>query len=218
MLAYSCTPMWTWADSGGMGYTFLPTRVKSQPYWLLPTCKPSSLRPRSGPHHGLQHQTQLWNLPRPKAPVARVGITVAWDTAPTHPPQSALNPPQPRSLPVPRSQPQKNRISLPRIVTLASVAVSPPHLPNQLGVSRKRPMQKSPANSTPPSPLAPVGLMAFAVQWGPTVRQPGSSLPPSPQPPWVLAHLDNGDLHPKKVGTCWLHFILAQASTFQDTQ
>ena len=34
--------------------------------------------------------------------------------------------------------------------------------------------------------------------------------------PWVLAPLDNGDLHPKKVGAHWLHFILAQASTFQD--
>ena len=51
-------------------------------------------------------------------------------------------------------------------------------------------------------PLAPVGLMAFTVQWDPTARQLSSILPPSPQPPWVLAPLDNGDLHLKKVGTC----------------
>ena len=35
--------------------------------------------------------------------------------------------------------------------------------------------------------------------------------------PWVLAPLDNGNLHPKKVGTHWLHFILVTDSTFLDT-
>ena len=60
MATHSCTPTWTWADSGGVGYTFPPTRVKSWPHQLLPTCKPSSPRPRSGPHHELQCQTQLW--------------------------------------------------------------------------------------------------------------------------------------------------------------
>ena len=65
-------------------------------------------------------------------------------------------------------------------------------------------------------PISSSGFIAFAVQLDPTVRQPSSSLPPSPQPPWVLAPLDNGDLHPKKVGVYWLCVILAQASTFQD--
>ena len=36
--------------------------------------------------------------------------------------------------------------------------------------------------------------------------------------PWVLVHPDNGKLHPKKVGTCWLHSIQAQVSTFLATQ
>ena len=34
--------------------------------------------------------------------------------------------------------------------------------------------------------------------------------------PWVFVPLDNGDLHLKKVGACWLCSIPAQASTFQD--
>ena len=42
---HSCTLTWTWVNSGGMGYTFLCTRVKSQHHQLLPTCKPSSPRP-----------------------------------------------------------------------------------------------------------------------------------------------------------------------------
>ena len=92
-------------DPGARRYTFLPTRVKSWPHWLLPTCKPSSLRPRSSPHCGLQCQTQLWNLARPNALAARAGITVAQDVAPTHQPQSAPTLPQPRSLPILKSQP-----------------------------------------------------------------------------------------------------------------
>ena len=40
---------------------------------------------------------------------------------------------------------------------------SPLHPPSQMDVSGKRPAQKTPANSTPPSPLAPVGLMTSAV-------------------------------------------------------
>ena len=28
MVTHSCTPMWTWANSGSVGYTFLPTGVK----------------------------------------------------------------------------------------------------------------------------------------------------------------------------------------------
>ena len=45
-------PMWTWADSGGMGYIFLHTRVKSQHHQLLPICKPGSPRQQSSPHQG----------------------------------------------------------------------------------------------------------------------------------------------------------------------
>ena len=58
MVTNSSTPMWTWANSGGMGYTFLHTGVKSRHHWLLPTCKPSSSRPQSSPHHGLRLRTQ----------------------------------------------------------------------------------------------------------------------------------------------------------------
>ena len=56
-------------------------------------------------HQGPLLQTQLWSLPRPHAPVARVGTTAAWGTAPTHQLRSALTLLQPRSFPVPRSQP-----------------------------------------------------------------------------------------------------------------
>ena len=41
---HSCTLMQTWADSGGMGYIFLHTGVKSQHHQLLPICKPGSPR------------------------------------------------------------------------------------------------------------------------------------------------------------------------------
>ena len=132
------------------------------------------------PHHGLRHQIQLWNLPKPNTLVARAGITVAWDKAPTHPPQNTLTPPQLRSLPVPRSQPRSNRTSLPRVAALASMVIPPPHPLSQPDISRKRPTRKTPTNSTPPFPLAPVDLMAFTFRWDPMVRQPSSSLPPSP--------------------------------------
>ena len=45
MVTHSCTLTQTWADSGGMGYTFLHTGVKSWHHQRLPTCKPSSPRP-----------------------------------------------------------------------------------------------------------------------------------------------------------------------------
>ena len=131
MVTHSCALMWTYADSAGVGYTFLPTRVKSWPHWLLPTCKPSSPRLQSSPHHGPQPQTQLWNLPRPNTPKARAGITVAWDAAPTHQLQSSLTLLQPRSLPVPSSQPRRNRTSLPGVMALTSMAIPPPHLLSQ---------------------------------------------------------------------------------------
>ena len=59
----------------------------------------------------------------------------------------------------------------------------------------------------------PISSSGFEIFCSPT----GSHSEATPQPHWVLAHLDNGDLHPKKVGAHWLRFILAQASTFQDT-
>ena len=153
--------------------------MKSWPHRLPPTCKPSSPRPRNGPHHGLQCQMQLWNLPRPNALAARAGITIAQEAAPTHQLRSTLTLPQPRSLPVPRSQPRRNRTSLPRVVALTSTAVPPPCLLSQLDISGKRPAQKTPANSTPTSPLAQVGLMAFAVQLDPSVLPCCTALPPS---------------------------------------
>ena len=172
MAAHSCTPMWTWADSGGMGYTFLPALLapsylqakqseatKRSPPWAA-TPNPAVESPKTkgsggkGGHHcSLGHSS---NTSTPKCS----------DSTSAKKPSSSKKP-------APKEQDKSPK----------NCGSHPPHLPNQLGVSRKRPMQKSPANSTPPSPLAPVGLMAFAVQWGPTARQPGSSLPPSPQPP-----------------------------------
>ena len=168
MATRSCTLIWTWADSGGVGYTFLHTGVKFQHHWLLPTSKPSNPRPQSGPHHGPPLRAQLWNLPRPNALVARAGITVAQDAVPTHQLQSALTLLQPRSLPVPRSQPQMNRTSLPGVTALASMAILPPHLLSQLDANGKKSTQKTPTHSTPHFLSAPVGLTASTVQWDPT--------------------------------------------------
>ena len=137
--------------------------------------------------------------------------------APTHPSPKCPDSTSAKKPSNPKEPTPKEQESLPRVTALASMAVPPPDLLSQPDISRKRPTQKTPVNSTPPFPLAPVGLTAFAVQQDPMVRRLSSSLPPSPQPPWVLAPLDNGDLHPKKVGTHWLHFILTPASTFQDT-
>ena len=64
-------------------------------------------------------------LPRPNAPVAKAGPTTARDAAPTHQLQSAPTLLQPRSPPVPRSQPRMSR-SLPGLMALTSVAVPPP--------------------------------------------------------------------------------------------
>ena len=105
MVTHSFTLTGTWADSGGMVYIFLHTGVKSQHHRLLPICKPGRPRQQSGPHQGPLLQTQLWSLPRPNALTARAGTTTAQDAAPTHQLQSALTLLQPRSLPVPRSQP-----------------------------------------------------------------------------------------------------------------
>ena len=169
MATHSCTPMWTWVASGGVGYTFPRTGVKSQHHRLLPTCKPGSPRQRSSPHQGLLLQTQLWSLPRPNAPVVRVSTTIAQDTAPTHQPQSVLTLPQPRSLPVPRSQPQSNRKRLPGVTALRSMAVLPHHLPSQSGANGKESAQTTPTHSTSHSPSAPAHLTASTVQRDPTV-------------------------------------------------
>ena len=70
---------------------------------------------------------------------------------------------QPRSLPVPRSQPQMNRTSLPGVMAHTSVAVLPPCPLSQSDAKEKRSTQKTPMHSTPPFPSAPVGLMASTV-------------------------------------------------------
>ena len=108
--------------------------------------------------------------------------------------------PQPRSLPAPRSKSRRNRTSPPRVVALTNMVGPPLHLLSQTDVSRRRPVQKTPVNSTPPSPLALAGLMASTVQWGPTVRQLSSNLLPSSQHLWGLAPHDNNEPYWKKVG------------------
>ena len=65
------------------------------------------------------------------------------------------------------------------------------------GCKQKEATQKTPANSTPPSPSAPVGLMAFTVPQDPTTKLHPPSITSTP---WVLVPLDSGDLHLKKVG------------------
>ena len=55
-------------------------------------------------------------------------------------------------------------------MALISAAVPPLHLLSHMQARGKRPAQKTPMNSTPPFPLAPLGLMASAVQQGPIVR------------------------------------------------
>ena len=77
--------------------------------------------------------------PKAKCSGCKVGITVAWDAAPTHQLQSAWTLLQPRSLPVPSSQPQMNRTSLPRVVALASMANPPHHPPSQLDTNGRHP-------------------------------------------------------------------------------
>ena len=65
MVTRFCTLTWTWVNSGGMGNTFLHTRVKSQHHRLLSTCKLSSPRQPSSPHQRPLLRTKLWSLPRP---------------------------------------------------------------------------------------------------------------------------------------------------------
>ena len=56
-------------------------------------------------HQGWRLPTHPWSLPRPNAPEARVAPTAAQDAAPTPQLQNAQTPLQPRSPPVPKSQP-----------------------------------------------------------------------------------------------------------------
>ena len=97
------------------------------------------------------------------------GTTTAQDAAPTPQLQSAQTPLQLRSPPVPKSQPQTARRSLPRLMALTSTAIPLPHLPSQSDANRKMFAWKTPAHSTPPFPSAPACLMASAVQRAPTV-------------------------------------------------
>ena len=181
------------------GYTFPLIGVRFLPHQFLPTCRPNSLRLQSGPHHG--PRCPLWqpNLQRPSNPAGRVGNTTVQDVAQIHKLRNALTLPQPRSLLAPRSKSRRKRTSPPRVMALTNVAGPPLHLLSQMDVSRRKPTQKTPANSTPPSPLAPVGLMASAVRQGPTVRQLSSNLLPSLQPLSGLVPHDNGNPYWKKV-------------------
>ena len=57
----------------------------------------------------------------------------------------------------------KEQDKSPKSLALPSAAIPPPRPLSQPDISGKRPTQKTPVNSTPPFPLAPVGLMAFTV-------------------------------------------------------
>ena len=108
---------------------------------------------------------------RPNALAARVGITVAQDVArntstPKCPDSTSAKKPFSSKEPVPKEQ-DKSPVS--RGSCKCSHSTS--RLPSQMDVSRKRPTQKTHMNSTPPSPLAPVGLMVSTVRQDPTVRQ-----------------------------------------------
>ena len=83
--------------------------------------------------------------------------------------QSAQTPLQPRSPPVPKSQTQTARRSLPGLTALASMAVPLPHLLSQSDANGKMFARKTPTPSTPPFPSVPACLMASTVQLTPTV-------------------------------------------------
>ena len=146
-----------------MTFTFPLIRVRFLPHQLLPSCRPNSLRPQNGPHHGPSCPSPQPNSPKQSALAGRVGITTVQDVTQAHQLQNALTLPQPRSPLAPRSKSQRNRTSLPRVMALANMAGSPLLLQSQTDVNRRRPTQKTPVNSTQPSLLAPVGLMASAV-------------------------------------------------------
>ena len=74
------------------------------PHQLLPSCRPNSLRPQSGPHHGPSCPSPQPNSPKQSALAGRVGIITVQDVARTHQLQNALTLPQPRIPLAPRSK------------------------------------------------------------------------------------------------------------------
>ena len=142
---------------------------------------------------------------------------MAQDAASTRPLQSAQTLLPPRSLPVPRGQPQVSRRSPPGLTALTSVAIPLPHLPSQSDANGKMSAQRATTHSTQLFPSAPAPLMASAVQRDSTAMEPSFCSPPSPRLPWALAVPDSGELCLTKAGTQWLQFTPAQTSTFQDT-
>ena len=66
-------------------------------------------------------------------------------------------------------------------------------------------------------PISSSGFDGFCSLMGSHGKATELQLPSITSTPFGLGVLDNGDLHPKKVGTHWLCFTLALASTFQDT-
>ena len=95
-------------------------------------------------------------------------------STPKHPDSTSAKKPS-----SPKEQVPKEQDKSPRVTALTNAAGPQLHLPSQMNVSGRRPTQKTPANSTPLSPLAPLGLMASTVQWGPTAKQLSSNLLPS---------------------------------------
>ena len=70
------------------------------------------------------------------------------------------------------------RRGLPRHADLTSMAVPPPHPPNQSDANGKMSAWRGTAHSTQLFLSAPVPLMASAAQWDPTAMEPSLCLPP----------------------------------------
>ena len=124
--------------------------MRSPHHWLLPTSRPGSPRQRNGPHQGVRLPAHLWSHPGPSAQVVRVAPNAAQGTAPTHQLQSTLTLLQPRSLLVPRGQPQMARRGLPRCMDPTSMAIPLPCPPNQSDTNRKMSAWRATAHSTLP--------------------------------------------------------------------
>ena len=117
-------------------------------------CSPHTRRPLWPP---LQSPLRLDAL-------AARAVPEAQDAAPTPRLLSTLTLLQPRSPPVPRSQPQTARRSLQRPTVHASVVVCLPPPPGQPDTNAEIFAQRTLAQSTPPFPSAPACLTASAVQ------------------------------------------------------
>ena len=109
------------------------------------------------------------------------------------------------------------RRGLPRHAGPTSMAVPPPHPPNQSDANRKMSTWRATTHSTQLFLSAPAPLRASAAQWDPTPMEPSLCLPTSPQLPWVLVVPDSGELRLIKTGTRWLQSTPVQTLTFQDT-